>query len=133
MAFTSIGDKAISVGEQSELEASDVLIDGASTDGTLEYLQQDEIVDRLISEKDSGIYDAWNKACKFITGEWILFLGAGDAILEDDFNSFYDLLAAVDYRENAIVYGNVHLVDYQGDIKFIYKKIKAVRAYCLVV
>lgn len=102
-----------------------IVVDGASTDNTIKILHENRlIIDYIQSEPDNGIYDAWNKACHFISGEWILFLGAGDVVLVENFNSFYNLLSVVDYNKNAIVYGNVHLVNYNGEIKLTYKKIK---------
>jgi glycosyltransferase involved in cell wall biosynthesis len=60
-----------------------LVIDGGSTDGTLELLRRnDGVVDRWLSEPDSGIYDAMNKGWKLADPEsMILFLGAGDKIL----------------------------------------------------
>jgi glycosyltransferase involved in cell wall biosynthesis len=102
-----------------------IVVDGASTDNTIKLLHENRlIIDYIQSEPDNGIYDAWNKACKFITGEWILFLGAGDVILVENFNNFYQSLSSVDYNKNSIVYGNVHLVNYGGYVKLTYKKIK---------
>ena len=102
-----------------------IVIDGASTDYTLKIINENRLtIDHFMTEPDDGIYDAWNKACEFISGEWVVFLGAGDIILKENFNIFLKLLSAVDYRENAIAYGNVHLVNHNGDIKLIYKKIK---------
>lgn len=58
-----------------------IIVDGASTDGTLELLRQEQdVVTVLVSEPDQGIYDAWNKACSQARGEWLIFLGAGDAL-----------------------------------------------------
>lgn len=57
-----------------------IIIDGGSTDGTVEVLRRYE--DRLalwVSEPDHGIYDAWNKGLELAAGEWIAFLGADDA------------------------------------------------------
>ena len=55
-----------------------LIIDGASTDSTLSIIQkyQDKIT--LISEPDRGVYDAMNKGIDKATGEWILFMNAGD-------------------------------------------------------
>lgn len=55
-----------------------IIVDGASTDSTLSIIQkyQDRIT--LISEPDSGVYDAMNKGIDKATGEWILFMNAGD-------------------------------------------------------
>lgn len=60
-----------------------VVVDGASTDGSTEWLRLQQ-PDRLISEPDRGIYDAMNKAIDLATGEWLFFLNAGDAFVDPD-------------------------------------------------
>ena len=56
-----------------------LVVDGGSTDGTVELLRENEdLLSFWISEPDRGIYDAWNKACRHARGEWLIFLGAGD-------------------------------------------------------
>jgi glycosyltransferase involved in cell wall biosynthesis len=58
-----------------------IVIDGASEDGTLLTIQSiGPLIHKAVSEPDSGIYEAWNKAVPFIRGDWVLFLGAGDAL-----------------------------------------------------
>lgn len=60
-----------------------VVIDGKSTDGTLDILarhQQD--ITTLVSEQDKGIYDAMNKALRQAKGQWLLFLGADDTLVD---------------------------------------------------
>lgn len=59
-----------------------VIIDGLSNDNTLEIIgDYSDCVSVLISEKDSGIYDAMNKGVAMASGEFILFLGADDQLI----------------------------------------------------
>ncbi|MFN3826005.1 MAG: glycosyltransferase family 2 protein [Micavibrio sp.] len=55
-----------------------IVIDGASTDGTPEYLKTTNA--HWISEPDHGIYDAMNKGLERATGDYVLFLNAGDTL-----------------------------------------------------
>jgi glycosyltransferase involved in cell wall biosynthesis len=56
-----------------------IVVDGGSTDGTLEILRGYEArLTRLISEPDEGIYDAMNKGLKLATGQFVHFLNADD-------------------------------------------------------
>jgi len=56
-----------------------IIIDGGSTDGTLDIIRRyDPKIDYWMSEPDKGIYDAMNKGIDFATGAWICFLNAGD-------------------------------------------------------
>jgi len=58
-----------------------VLIDDGSTDGTREWLEtQRPRIATLISESDTGVYDAMNKGLAAARGEWVLFLGADDEL-----------------------------------------------------
>jgi len=79
-----------------------LVIDGDSTDGTRELLQHNnDVVDRWVSEPDSGIYEAMNKGWGLADPESrVLFLGAGDRIL-----SLPGDLSG--YAEDEIVYGDV--------------------------
>lgn len=61
-----------------------IIIDGGSTDDTVDILKRNEdFIGSWISEKDKGIYDAWNKAVALAKGDWIGFLGAGDCYVEN--------------------------------------------------
>ncbi|MDL5501794.1 MAG: glycosyltransferase, partial [Candidatus Methanoperedens sp.] len=68
-----------SVSNQSYLNKELIIIDGGSTDGTIEILRssQDKIT-YWQSGPDNGIYDAWNKALDHARGDWICFLGSDD-------------------------------------------------------
>jgi glycosyltransferase involved in cell wall biosynthesis len=58
-----------------------VIIDGASTDGSVAWLQANRIFDDtvVVSEPDNGIYDAMNKGVRIASGTLVNFLNAGDA------------------------------------------------------
>lgn len=58
-----------------------IVVDGNSTDKTLEIIKANiDIIKTLITEKDDGIFDAWNKGITCSQGDWICFLGADDEI-----------------------------------------------------
>lgn len=60
-----------------------IVIDGASTDGSVELIRQNASrIAHWVSEPDSGIYDAINKGAQLATGEWVIFMNAGDAFAE---------------------------------------------------
>lgn len=56
-----------------------IVVDGKSTDGSVEYLESHKnFFSELIIEKDRGIYHAMNKGIRFIRGKYVLFLNSGD-------------------------------------------------------
>lgn len=62
-----------------------IIIDGLSTDGTLDIINKyKDRLAKIISEKDNGIYDAMNKGLALATGEYILFMNSGDEIYSSD-------------------------------------------------
>ena len=60
-----------------------LVIDGASTDGTRDFLSNERIL-RWISEPDSGIYNAMNKGIRMAKGDWVIFMNAGDTFVTSD-------------------------------------------------
>lgn len=62
-----------------------IVVDGASTDGTPELLAHYEgRLTGFVSEPDNGIYDAMNKGAAMATGEWLIFMNAGDTFAAND-------------------------------------------------
>ncbi|MPR35568.1 glycosyltransferase family 2 protein [Salmonirosea aquatica] len=58
-----------------------ILVDGASTDATLQIAERYSLIlSRIMSEPDHGLYDAMNKGLSLATGEYVWFLNAGDEI-----------------------------------------------------
>lgn len=80
-----------------------VIIDGNSTDNTLDIIKANEnFVDFWISEPDNGIYEAMNKAVTYTKGQWIIFIGADDELA----SGFADMVATLK-EPDTIYYGNV--------------------------
>ena len=82
-----------------------IVVDGGSTDGTLDIIRKyDHAIDYWVSEKDGGIYDAMNKGIRLATGEWVNFMNSGDLFYE---NTTLDKIG-FKYRPNfSILYGDI--------------------------
>lgn len=73
-----------SLKNQTDKEFEWVVADGASTDGTVEYLKSiTDLNVKVISQEDFGIYDALNRGIKASSGEFYLVLGADDSLTAD--------------------------------------------------
>lgn len=74
-----------SVTDQTYAHVELLVMDGASTDATVEVIRaREDRIAHWVSEKDRGIYHAWNKALDRGTGEWFVFLGADDYLWSPD-------------------------------------------------
>ena len=86
-----------------------VLVDGASTDQTIEIIreyQQKFNSIHFISEKDQGIYDAMNKGARLAKGEWLYFIGSDDRLYDEGVLSSFAGKAAAD-QTSEMIYGKV--------------------------
>lgn len=101
-----------------------IIVDGASTDSTMDIARQYAAKDsriKYISETDKGIYDALNKGWKLANGEWIYVLGSDDTVTDNGLDEL--LKECGDYD---VVYGNAYIKKATGEIKkFVAKKVKA--------
>lgn len=75
----TIEDCIKSVVRQTYPNKEHIIIDGGSTDGTLDVIKKYEYnIAKIISEPDNGIYDAMNKGLKFATGDIVGILNSDD-------------------------------------------------------
>jgi len=89
---STIVDCIESVSRQDYPHIEHIIVDGGSTDGTMDVLKEyDDRVDLWISEPDHGVYDAWNKGLQLAHGEWIAFLGADDTFLPGAVREYMEL------------------------------------------
>lgn len=93
-----------------------IIIDGGSNDGTVDIIRSlSAQVTQWESEKDRGIYHAFNKGVSRATGDWILFLGADDYLWAP--NVFSDAASKLSKLKNcAIAYGRVSVVNAEGAV-----------------
>lgn len=102
-AETEVEDTIQSVIKQTYQQIEYIIIDGASTDRTLEMVKPYEAhIQRIISEPDGGIYFAMNKGMEIARGEWVMFMNAGDTFVNE--NAVSALVTAADSSSH-IVFG----------------------------
>ena len=91
-----------------------IIIDGNSTDGTLEIIKKyQSSIAHCVSEPDSGLYDAMNKGLKQASGDYVWFLNAGDTIYsETTVQEIVNLLKGEKMPD--VVYGETQIVDSEG-------------------
>lgn len=100
-----------SVKEQSCKLYEYIVMDGVSKDNTVELANNANIPNAcIISSPDKGLYDAMNKAIDIATGEYLIFLNAGDAFHSPDtLQKIADVIMNHDFP--GIVYGQTQLVN----------------------
>ncbi len=107
-----------SVSGQTYLNKELIIIDGGSTDGTIEIIKSNQ--DKIAywkSEPDNGIYHAWNKALGHTNGDWICFLGSDDYLWKSTvFEEIMPHLIKAESQEIRLVYGQVARVTENDEI-----------------
>ncbi len=92
-----------------------IVIDGASTDGTLQLVRQYMPNAYIVSEPDRGLYDAMNKGIKVATGHYLWFVNAGDAIRSAA--TAQEIVSQAEAKRRAegflpgVIYGDTMIVD----------------------
>lgn len=105
-----IKDTIESVLSQEHPDIEYIIVDGASTDGTVESVRSfSDRIDTFISEKDKGVYDAMNKGIAAATGDVIGFVNADDMLASPDVIS--TLNKAFEEGGEDAIYGDAYMVD----------------------
>lgn len=105
-----------SVTEQTYEQIEYIVVDGNSTDGTVEIIKKyADKISKWVSEPDKGLYDAMNKGLKLATGNFVWFMNAGDTIYDDKTVS---LIAEKigENSDNIVIYGETQIIDEKGRI-----------------
>lgn len=97
-----------SVAAQTFTDREYIVVDGLSKDATVPLLKKyPETVTNWVSEKDSGLYDAMNKAIKMARGEYLMFLNAGDLFFENE--TLEDVFSQISGED--VIYGDTAVID----------------------
>jgi glycosyltransferase involved in cell wall biosynthesis len=100
-----------SVADQTHEDVEHIIVDGASSDDTLQIVRAaaGPRVAKIVSGKDSGVYDAFNKGLRLCTGDAIGFLNSGDTYVSSDVLA--QIARALAESDASAVYGDVVIVD----------------------
>ncbi len=102
-AKTALKKTIDSVLSQDYQDIEYIIVDGLSTDGTAEFLSSHSSSFRFISEKDNGLYDAMNKGVRMATGDYCIFMNAGDTFHSTDTVN----RIVLQMENNDVVYGDI--------------------------
>ena len=131
-AAKTVENTILSVLNQTYPNIEYIIIDGGSTDGTLDIIKkyQDKIT-YWVSEPDKGIYDAMNKGTLKATGEWLNFMNAGDTFYDEQV--LEKVFKDKDWSNTDVIYGDVD-IEYPKKIKLkkplSLKKIEQQMVFC---
>lgn len=110
-AETTLPATMASVAAQNFNDFEHIIVDGASSDSTLDIAREKALpCTRIVSERDNGIYDAMNKGIGLATGKYYIFLNAGDSFHTPE--TLNDIARIIQQNDSPdIVYGQTQLVD----------------------
>lgn len=110
-----IGKTIASVDQQVFKDFEYLLIDGNSTDKTLEIARKSgDLFDKIVSEPDKGLYDAMNKGLRLATGDYVWFVNAGDEIATTTITD--NLFQLIQNEQPDVIYGETLFIDNDGKV-----------------
>lgn len=116
----TVKDTIRSLRAQTYTDVEYLVIDGGSTDKTLEIVERNrDKVDYFVSEKDSGIYDALNKGIAAATGDIVGFLHSDDIFAND--NVLQSVVSMFQTRNSDCIYGDLNYVSKNDTSKIVRK------------
>jgi glycosyltransferase len=130
-AVSSVQNTINSVLMQSYKSYEYIIVDGQSTDGTIQVIDAyGDLINKFISESDAGIADAFNKGFRLATGDYLIYLNSDDAFSSSE--SLTLLAKGIDkFNSPSVIYGDCNVYDnltkhfiYKASIKFEKNKLK---------
>lgn len=117
-AATTLANTLESVHQQTWDDVEHIIIDGASSDDTMSMVTRyQEEEDRhkvvVVCEPDRGLYDAMNKGLKLATGDYVVFINAGDALHSN--HTLADIAAQTKGCRCGVIYGDTAIIDNEGN------------------
>lgn len=107
-----VEDTILSVISQNYDNMEYIVIDGGSKDGTINIIRlYENYIRTFISEPDKGIFDAMNKSLDYVTGDYVLFLNAGDKFINDHVLS--DVFNQYD-EDDDLIFGDTYVMTKYG-------------------
>ena len=107
-AASLIGETILSVINQTYPNLEYIIIDGKSKDNTVNIIKKYESkITRWISEPDEGIYYAMNKGLKYATGDYVIFMNAGDTFCHEKI--LEEFVPQID-EDTIVAYGDIYMV-----------------------
>lgn len=118
-AATVLEKTILSVINQTYPNMEYIIIDGGSTDGSVDIIQKyKNSITYWISEADKGIYDAMNKGIHKATGDWINFMNAGDCFT--DCNVLSNIFISQIPDNIKFIYGDINFIKKEGQCQHIH-------------